>query len=48
MPKGRCQKPNANYCMPKKHMPKINVNMIYQIYQHTEKVLKYKKTKEKS
>ena len=29
-------------------MPKINVNMIYQIYQHTEKVPKYKKTKEKS
>ena len=34
--------------MTKKHMPKINVNMIYQIYQHTEKILKYKKTKEKS
>ena len=29
-------------------MPKINVNMIYQIYQHREKVMKYKKTKEKS
>ena len=29
-------------------MPKINVKMIYQIYQHTEKVMKYKKTKEKS
>ena len=32
----------------KKHMPKINVNVIYQIYQHTEEVMKYKKTKEKS
>ena len=29
-------------------MPKINVNMIYEIYQHAEKVMKYKKTKEKS
>ena len=25
-----------------------NVNVIYQVYQHTEKVMKYKKTKEKS
>ena len=25
-----------------------NVNMIYQVYQHSKKVMKYKKTKEES
>ena len=25
-----------------------NVSMVYQVYQHTEKVMNYKKTKEKS
>ena len=35
MPKGRCQKPNAKEC---KHDLSFN--------QHTEKVMKYKKTKE--
>ena len=43
MPKTKCKLLYA-----KKHMPKINVNMIYPIYQHTEKVMKHKKTKEKS
>ena len=40
------------YCMPKKkNITKIkcsrNLNMIYQVYQQKEKVIKYKKTKEK-
>ena len=37
MPKSRCQKPNAKEC---KHDLSSN--------QHTEKVMKYKKTKEES
>ena len=48
-----CQKADAKnqiidkYCMPKKkkNITKIkrwrNLNMIYQVYQHTEKVIKY-------
>ena len=34
--------------MPKKHTCQKNVNVIYQVYQHTEKVMKCKKTNEKS
>ena len=50
MPKGRCQKTNAKYRTPKHTCQKSNAKEIkhdLSSNQHTEKVMKDKKTKEK-
>ena len=51
MPESRCQKPNAKYRMPKKTCQKSNAKKCthnLSSNQHKGKVMKYKKTKEKS